>query len=99
MSSMFDSAGHSSANLTLNLSNWDIGSVTDMTLMFFGTSNLIELRLDNWNNPTVTNTYMFNESNNNPSPDNLKIYVKNSAMETWVKTGTNFPANAQVIIS
>ena len=37
-----------------DLSNWQVGNVTEMTYMFYNCSNLTELDLSNWNTSNVT---------------------------------------------
>ena len=86
-------------NLTIDLSDWDISNVTIMDEMFMNIPSLTTLRLNNWDVPTASKFQMFDLSNNNPYPDNLKIYVKDAAMETWLKdySVTYLPANAEII--
>ena len=98
MSHMFDGTGKSNPAFTLNLSNWDIKNVSLMEGMFKNTTYLTELRLDEWAVPAAMQIDMFDNSNNRTSPNHLKIYVKNSDMETWITTFTSMPSNAVVNI-
>ena len=98
MQYMFWATGIGNPNFILNLSNWDIRNVTNMNGMFNDTSTLVELRLDNWSEPVASKSSMFMNSNNRSAPDNMKIYVKDSAVESWIVTGTSFPSNAVVSI-
>ena len=98
MSSMFFRVGVQNEKWTLiGIQNWDVTSATNMNCMFCATYTLTELHLDNWDLPTATNTDMFTDSNNEPYPDNLQIYVKDSAMKSWINAVK--PSNAEVFIA
>lgn len=43
--------------LHLNVSNWDVSNVQDMSYLFYGCENLSELNVANWNISSVTNLY------------------------------------------
>ena len=98
MSYMFNGTGKSNLSFTLNLSNWDITRVSTMESMFEANTYLSELRLDNWDLPKAIKVNMFNTANNRPSPNHLKIYVKNSSVQSWIQSDTNLPSNAVVNI-
>ena len=98
MERMFFYAGYSGTNLNFDLSSWDISNVTQMSNMFENTKGLRDLHLDNWALPTAVYSSMFTASNNNPAPNNLKIYVKNPTVESWLNSIYSLPANAQVIL-
>lgn len=98
MSHMFDGTGKTNLNFVLNLSNWNITNVETMESMFENTSYLVELRLDKWNVPRAMNMNIFNNSNNRMAPDNLKIYVNDSKMETWIEYNSFPPSNTVVNI-
>ncbi|MBR4178766.1 MAG: BspA family leucine-rich repeat surface protein [Bacilli bacterium] len=63
MFGMFENAGHTASNVTIDLSNWDVSKVYNMGYMFYGvgsTASSINLSLTNWKTSNVNNmSYMF----------------------------------------
>jgi len=57
-----------------------------MNGMFQYTGYLTTLRLDNWAVPTASKLSMFVNTNGN-----IKVYVKDNAMKTWINTSADFP--------
>lgn len=85
---------HNCKNLTfLDLSNFNTQNVTSMVYMFQGCSNLTALNINGFSISKVSNSdNMFDGSSN------VTIYVSDANIEAWVKSTTDFPTTATVII-
>ena len=80
---------------SLDVSGFDTSNVADMGYMFYNCSSLTSIDINGFNTSKVTNMgYIFYGCSN----PNLKIYVSTEAMATWIKSTSNFPSTATVVV-
>ena len=87
MSSMFDGAGHSATNFTLDLSSWNTSNVTNMSSMFESAGRSATTwsigDLSSWNTSNVTNmNNMFSNAGNSATTFTLGLSSWNTSNVT-----------------
>jgi surface protein len=80
---------------SLDLSSFNTSKLTDTYRMFSGCSSLTSLDLSSFNFSKVTYAEFMFDGCTNP---NLTIYVANEDASTFIRSTSNFPSTATVVV-